>query len=394
MRFRRDAIDKLKLANSFYCTAGKWPCRGWILLARDDYNNLDKYSTSLELNIGDTNNQNNVSAIKYLSVVQAQCVTRGLAADKNALYLVEVTDGRGLLTNKWFQFPTTSIYNIRAPAYPQTFHPQSMNSGTTWTWDSMVGNLWTQMQTFLGTYPGLPNNPEGTPEGFWLYGLPAWDALCGILDHLGFTVAMVLSPVSLSRPRYSIVASGAADPAFESLTAKYVTNLEDDLEWLDVGAARVPKTIKVLFKRRNSVYGTEETVTYRSDVMAYQWDMSPFYAVTIQSPSAFTMATGTHLIWSDYTVRYDDSNNPLDADIAAATAIAGQLVTRYFDRIYSGTDGYLSRTYGGALPFLAGSKVDGVRWSQDYSNQDRQGWKTDVVRLGGSCPWPEVYGDR
>ena len=128
-RFRREAIRNLDRANSIECPAGRKASSGWLLMARSDYDQLDKYSTTLQLHVSDTNKSTNVGPMNCLAIVQAQCVTRGLASNPNALYLVEITDRRGLLSNKWFDFPTESMYNIRAPAYPQTFHPDSMDSG-------------------------------------------------------------------------------------------------------------------------------------------------------------------------------------------------------------------------------------------------------------------------
>ena len=384
VRHGRSDIPDLSRANSLYVPTGRWPSRGWVMLARGDYDLLDKYSTTLQLELGDPRQPDNVAALKNLSIVQAQCVTRGLVADDNALYLVEVTDGRGVLHNNWFQFPLTTQYNIRVPAYPQQFYTSSMNGGTTWTWTTMLQDMWTQIGTHLGAWPGLPYAPAGTPEGFWFTGVPAWTALCDVLDYLGLTVACNLTQ---SAP-FTIVQPGAADAAFTTLQDKYGAttssfyHLEDDLEWIDVGAARVPKTLKVLFRRRNSIYGTEETVTYRSDVMADQWSMDTVYTVSITAPSTFASAVGTHYLWSDFTVRYDDSSNPLDADIATATAIAQERVTQYFAMIYRQTLGRMSRTYAGALPFATGSLVDGIRWSMDGVRH--AGWTTEIVR--GVCP--------
>ena len=374
----------LERANSFYCPSGRYPSKGWILLARDDYNQLDKYSTTLQLNIGDTTKSDNVATLKNLAIVQAQCVTRGLAADLDALYLVEITDGRGILHNKWFQFPLTSSYNIRTPAYPQTFHPGSMNSGTTWTWSTMLQNIWEQMGTFLGTWPGIPSGVtlSGTPEGFWFTGVPVWTALCDVLDYVGLTVACNLA----SNDPYTIVRPGATDAAFATLQTKYTTHLEDDLEWIDTGAARVPKTIKVLFRRRNDIYGVEETVRYDS----FQWDMTPLYSVSVSAPAAFASAIGTHYLWSDFTVRYDMDNNPLASDTAIASTIAQDRVTEYFVNIYRQTLGFMNQTYAGALPFTTGARVDGVCWYQNYYSQDWQGWKTQLVR-GSKPPWPDMW---
>jgi hypothetical protein len=382
-RFRRGAIGLLERVNSFYCPIGRWPFRGWVLLPRSEYDRLDRYSTALQLNLG-PGDPSDLQTLKNLSIVQAQCVTRGLASDPNALYLVELTDARGILWNKWFQFPTTSFYNIRAPAYPQTFHPASMNSGvpvtTTWTWSTMLQNLWEQMGALLGAWPGLPVTPVGRPEGYWFPGVPAWPALCDVLDHLGLAVACDLTQ---SAP-YTIVSGGAADAAFSALQVKYAGNLEDDLEWIDVGAARVPKTITVLFRRRNSVYGTEETVRYDSP---WQWDMTPFYTVSVTAPTAFASAVGSHYLWSDFTVRYDMDSAPFADDASLAGSIAQDRVTEYFDRIYSRTAGAMSQTYAGALPFATGAQVDGVRW---YMDQDRAAWRTQVVR-GASPPWPGLW---
>lgn len=370
-------LPALDRANHFYCPAGRWAARGWILLARSDYDLLDPYSTSLQLNLGDSLNSDNVSTLKNLSIVQAQCVTRGLASDPSALYLVELTDGRGILHNQWFQFPTVSAYNIRAPAYPDTFHPASLNSGATWTWSTMLQDLWTQMVARLGAWPGLPYSPAGTPEGFWFTGVSAWTALCGILEHLGLTVACDLTRTS----PYTIVKQDAADAAHAVRTAKYLTNLEDDLEWLDHGAGRVPASVRVLFRRRNSVYGTEETV--RLDLP--QWDMATVYSVSVAAPASVAGGVGVHHLWSDFTVRYDMDGSPVAADVTTAVAIAAERAAQYYASINPGN--YVARTYAGALPFVTGSQVDGVSWCM---GDEWGGWRTQVV-YGPAPPWPELW---
>ncbi len=393
-RFRREGVDLLRYANSLYCPAGRLPARGWLLMARVDYDQLDRYSTTLQLNVGDTTLPDNVGTFKNLSIVQARCVTRGLASDSSALYLIEVTDARGILHNRWFQFPTTSAYNIRSPAYPDTFQIESMEdypaagpgSKTTWTWTSMLQNLWEQMP-LLKTWPGLPYAPVGTPEGFWFSGVPAWYALCDVLDYLGLDAACDLTAAN----PYTIVSSGADDATFTTLQARYATNLEDDHEWIDVGAGRVPKTIKVLFRRRNAVYGTEETVTYRNDG-PYQWDMAAIYPVSVAAPAAFSSAIGTHHIWSDFTVRYDMDSIPFPEDVAIAASIAAERTQQYFDRIYSRTSGSMDQTYTGALPFSTGSQVDGVCWYQDYTSRDWLGWRTRLVRA--YPPFPDIYSQQ
>jgi hypothetical protein len=81
---------------------------------------------------------------KGLSIVQAQCVTTGLPDAPEAIYLVELTDQRGVISNRFFEFPTNSYYNVLSPAYPANYYSASLNGGSAWTWNGMIGNmLWT-----------------------------------------------------------------------------------------------------------------------------------------------------------------------------------------------------------------------------------------------------------
>lgn len=375
-RFRRETLPLLDRVTSIYIPTGRWPVRGWVMLPRYEYVQLDQYSTTLRLDVGDPRKSSNINSLYNLAIVQAQCVTRGPATDPYALYLIELTDARGVLCNDLFSTPTTSMYNLRSPAYPDTFMTSTMNGGTTWTWSTMLADLWGQMP-LLGSWPGLPYAPVGTPEGFYFKGGSAWTALCDVLDHLGMEVACDLT--NYTAP-YSIVSAGADDSTFTALQTVYRAHLEDDLEWIDVGSGRVPSTVKVFFKRRNTVYGTEETVTYRNDSMAQQWVTNAVYSVTVAAPTLFSGSAGSHHLWSDFTVRYDENSQPLAADVVIANQIATERVSQYFDRVYSRTSGSMTQTYAGALPFKTGSQVDGVCYYQDYRNDDRQGWRTKIVR--------------
>ena len=117
--------------------------------------------------------------------------------------------------------------------------------------------------------------------------------------------------------------------------------------------------------------------------------MSTFHTVTLDTPATFVNANGTHYIWDDFTVRYDMNNTALTADTTIANTIAEERLTQYFAKIYRQTAGYMTQTYAGALPFATGSQVDGICWYQDYRGQDRQGWRTKIVR-GDEPPFPEI----
>lgn len=380
-RLARFHIPQLELVNSVYVGSGRWPTRGWLLMLRREYDLLDRYSTSLVLNLEDTRNDTNLT-LYNLAIAQARCVSRGLPSDPAAVYLVEVTDRRGVIWNEWFARPTNTQYNVRAPAYPQQYY---QDSGGGFTWTGMVSDLWGQMP-LLGTYPGLPVAPADDPEGFIFPGVSAWEAMHLILDRLGVNLTVDLtSPAS----QFGLVSGGADDPAFDELTARYALLKEDDLEYIDTGAARVPGEVTVYFHRRNALYGTEETV--RRDTL--QWSTTPLYEVTVTSPFPFNSAPGRHYLHSEFTVRYDVDGVPFPTDVATAASVADEMTRSYFDRIYSRTSGFMRRTYTGCLPFKTGSQCDGVCWHQSFDpGRERSGWRTEIIR-GPEVPWPQVYVD-
>jgi hypothetical protein len=381
-QFMRDEIADLEYANSLYVPAGRWLTRGWILLRRQDYNLITNlYRTDFQLQIDDLVHPPLI--FKNLAIVQARCVTRGLAADPNAIYLVEITDGQGVMFTPWFAIGTNSQYNVRAPAYPEQYYSATLNGSVPWTWNGMVGDLWNQASAYLGTFPGLPTTPAGTPENFIFPGVPLWLAINQVLDLLGMTIAEDLT----QNTPYTIVQIGAADANFTAQQAKYAGLLEEDFEWIDSGSGRIPGTMIVYFHIRNQYYGTEETV--RRDV--FQWATVPLYSVTVPAPAQFASAQGVGYLIDDFTVRQDIDGNPLAADVATAASIATERVTQYYNKAYRGTVGYMRQLYAGALPFVAGSQVDGVRWFQDY-RRGEFGWNTGIIR-GPQPPWPQLSGE-
>ncbi len=368
-RFGRSAVEELKYANSYYSLSGLWPDVGWILLDRSSYVELDPYATNLQLEIND------LVTISNLTVVQARCLSSGITSDQNSIYLVQLTNGIGALYNQWFQTPVNVQYNVRAPAYPDSYYDSTLNSGTAWTWDLMVRDLWQRAPLQLGTYPGLPITPTGTPEDYIFVGVSLWEAITHILTHLGLTVTG-------NYPSLGISVSGSADASLTALQAKYAGALEDDMQYLDGGSGRVPGSVVVYFNRRNEYYGTEQTVTKNT----LQWQTTPAYSVTILAPAQFSGAVGVGHLWSDFTVRYDVNNFPLAADVATAATEAAERAAQFYKDIFRGTQGYMRQVYAGALPFETGSLVDGVRW-YTVPSLPQGAWRTEVIR---GYTWPEA----
>jgi hypothetical protein len=370
-RYLRDEIPELAHANAFFSPSERWPARGWVLVQRGAYNLLNLYATNLQLQIDELSSPTSALTIGGVAIVQARCVSRGLPTDPQAVYLVELTDARGVLSNSWAEWPTTSQFNIRAPAYPQQFYTPTTLLGTPWTWAQMIGALWNQMP-LLGPYPGIPTAPAGIPEGFSFPGVSCWQALNDVLDLLGLVITY--NPL-LPLP-YGIAVIGAADATFAKLlSAYYAARIQDDLEYIDpAGSGRVPGSVNVYFHRRNQFYGTEETV--RMDGL--QWQATPLYAINVPGPAPYNQSPGLGSLWCEFTVQYDVNNVPLAADVATAAAIAAERVAQYYAKATRNNLGYLRQVYAGALPLYAGTTVDGIAWKQDRSF--RQGWRTEAVR--------------
>jgi hypothetical protein len=371
--FRRELMPQLELANSLAVPLGCYPACGYLLVRRQDYNQLDPYAT-YTLQIQDF--ENPPLTFHGLRIVQARCATTGVSSAADALYLVEVTDARGVLDNRWFTYPIQRSYNVRAPAYPTAndlqYYDYSLNGGAAWAWNQMIGDIWGTMLAFLGSFPGLPFSPLGSPENWQFLGVSAWQSLCHVLDFLGMAVSCDLTNTS----PYSIVQLGATDNAFTKLQAKYKGVLEEDYQFLDLGAGRVPKYVRVFFHQRAWTRGIEETV--RRD--SFQWQANSIYSVLVTGP--FASATGTETLWDDFTVRMDENSVPYPADVTTANTIANQLATEYFARIRQSKNSSLRQVYSRALPFKNGSLVDGVMWRQTGEG----GWRTEI-RTGDQPPW-------
>ena len=364
-------------ANSLTNPLGPVPARGWFLISRGDLNKLNlnaSHSVTFNAEIGGS------YPLYGLWITKARNLTPGTTGDTKACYLVEVADSRHKLADPYLGIGIKNKqYNVRAPDYsadgtPATnYYSASLNSGSVWTWLTMVQDLWALMP-HLGTVPSaLPYNPDGTPEGWIFPGVSAWKALNTVLYRLGLAVKCDLT---LKTNQYSLVQIGAADSATDRIisTAEAAKTKIYDAEFVEPTATRVPGNVRLLFHRQNLHYGNEETTPRTSA----QWATDPLYFV--DQPSGATGAD-TDL----FAPLWDDLPDLLDATDAAtnvagmtsraadhATAWLGMLQTR-FHKIFSGV-----------MKIQPGSTLRAVSWRQDLlglgGTTDPGGLVTEVFR--------------
>lgn len=389
--------DGFGRANGVLNPLGQGPARGWLLLLRRHLLALDLdalHAVTLDDGLGRV-------LVLYNLVVAREpaCVTPGATADPDAVYLVELADSRWRVHNPYYSVPANKQYNVRAPGWGGAYYDDSRNAGSDWTWSTLAGDLWGLMSTQLGTFPGLPVTPDGTPEGWAFPGVPAWPALCRVLHRIGCAVAC-----DLTRPtsQYSVVQVGATDAAATAALALASGRKILDREYLPQVRGRVPYGVRVYFHRQNEHYGTEETTQKTSS----QWQTASVYSVDVAGPDAADAEPGVyHPVWDDLPALYDYAGSVTNA--AACSTRATERANDFYRMLRATGGGRLHQAYSGLLRLSASSVLRGVAWRQDplgLGGGDPGGMITEVVRhpfrtleaddVGGWRETPDSASDR
>lgn len=189
-------------ANVFRHPAGRGPGTGAVLMTKAT---LDKINTDSadghELRFEDNSGE---VTFKKVSVIKAECVLPGAKSDPNNVYLVHLADRR-----HFFRKPIGKAFNVRN-AKGTEYVASTKNGSSAWTWATMTTNIWDAVGE-LGTFPGLPFTPHGTPEGFEYWDVSAWDALNDVLARVGCEVVMDLVTEMWTIVRAGETASAQAD---------------------------------------------------------------------------------------------------------------------------------------------------------------------------------------
>ena len=345
------------LANSVVNTLGQRPARALFLMTRKDLTTFQQngfHTVALD------DGKGNAFTLNNLVFVNARAVTPGEPSDLKGCYLAEFADARWRVQNPYYSIPCNKQYNVRAPGWggAELYYADSTNAGTTWTWATMIADLWGLMTTQLGTAPALPFTPDGTPEGWIFPGVPAWQALCQVLWRIGCAVACDLTAATGSQ--YSIVQVGAADTTQDAMQTSLADRKIHDEEFIEPIRAKVPYGVRVHFHRLQEHFGTEFTTAQT----AAQWQTSSVYTVDVNNSDTGSTESGSLTpLWDDLPALYDSTGTITNA--AACTTRATERATDFFRMLQSNGGGRLHRTYSGVASFKTGSNLKGVAWRQD-----------------------------
>ena len=375
-----DLRGQILAANSLMNPLGQTPARGWFLLRASqlDQLNLDADQTAT-FNDAKWGSVTAVGLVVTREPVKTHVSVNTGSGD--ALYLVEVSDRRWLVWNPWFQASANKLYNVRARGWGTSYYDDSRNAGSDWTWSTMLQDLWGTVSTWLGSWPGLPVSPSGTPEEFKFQGVPAWTALCEVLYYLGCAVRW-----DAGLGTYSIVQLGSADAAQDSLLTKLENSgrLLHDSEYRAVTRGKVPGSYRVFFHSRRIHQGTERTTPKDSE----QWLTSSTYTVDVNGSGTEGVL---HPLWGDLPALYDATGTLTNA--AALATRAAEIAADHQRHLTQGGGGRFRRIYDGACSVKPAGAVKGVTWRQNPG-----GIVTEVVRhparllkvddQGGWCECP------
>lgn len=371
--------------NAYHLPRGRNPGRGFVLMLKKDLDTLDLNSTSHKLSFfyGDVKRD-----ITGLVIIHADTVIGSRKEDDvNASYLVELADARwlGQYTVVDRSYNVQSTTNVTSGA--ADLYDASLNSGSEWTWDTMLSNLWGNLpSSAFGAYPGSSNLTLPTqmnPRDYEFWGCNAWDAICKVLDDINafvtveFTAAgvaeFVLRNVGTSRPDITTVLSDAADNAARLIHRKEGT------------AAAVPENIDVFFPSIDMGWQKEATDTLQITAKTY-WRNRPLYKVTVASSailSGVTAIAGTRVGIHDSMLALYPSTGSGPSNSSALTTRATDIATQYAQGLNLGGDPVDMGVYHGIHLVEPGSDVARVSW---YDMGDSAGMVTDVVpgELGAS----------
>ncbi len=265
-------------ANSYRNPLGCKPGRGWILLLRGD---LDALGLDTKSSLVFSGDQNKASiTLKNLLAVKAGVICPGQRGDEDGACWVEIADRRRLLQ----AIPIDKAYNVRAAPGSSSYYSATLNSGSPWTWTTMVTDIWGVVGTGaaqLGAFPGLPFTPDGTPEGWSFYGHPsAMMALDAVLSRIGCDLKLDLVADTFSIVRRNITAATAA------LALRDVERIWDAEPQLPT-RGRLPQYVRVEFSKQRDTADTTGG--------------SPYYVldVTDATGTPATVESGTYAVIKD-----------------------------------------------------------------------------------------------
>ncbi|MCI0333541.1 MAG: hypothetical protein L0228_10000 [Planctomycetes bacterium] len=356
------------VANSIRCPVGMEPGSAWFVMDRSAADKIGEndYTTLQWVHEG----QQGGEPTQFKKYVQHSNIAIGLDGRSDAPRLVEFRDKRQVLKLSAID----REYNVRRPTRrgdPGTsdlFYTDSLNSGTPWTWQSMLNDVWSNLPAGIrGTAPTLAYTPVSQPENFRFHGR-AWDAVGTILAATHSL--LVLNPLD---DEFTIKRHGDTQADLEQALSALVNagrKMETDAPTADLNLSVCPEKIRFYFPKRAE---HQIQITEREDGGAL---ISPYHTID-KDTNLEGAEPGTVLPYRTRFMAELDYTGGIN-NATALNTLADELLTKIKERIDRGMERGLDYFMGIVTTIKPGAEIHEMVW-RDYG--DRVGCVTELHRI-------------
>lgn len=251
-------------------------------------------------------------------------------------------------------------YNLRNSE--TTWVTSSLNSGTPYTWQQIISDLWSLLPTAAGSCPTLPVSPSSTPENFVFDGMIVWRAINQVLTAIG--CVSIFLPFSNS---FTFVELKATQVGLDTTKTGYAPRLLFQFTPRELPKANFPEKAVITF---NKIPGTDST------------DLPfPIKPDTEEATLGEGGIAGTK--WPIVDTMFSTAGNA-----AARTTRAGEIKEALRGLLKPLAKPW-GAVYAGALSFLPGSEISDITWSSDGT----RGMVTIAKYSYREFEWPELITD-
>lgn len=328
-------------ANSFILPRGFEAGRGWAIVTGDRASTLNQDVATHTLRFkGDGD-----ITFRKLTVVGCEALTGTDVYSDTSLYLVELADLRhfGQYTS------INKAYNVLVPDESDVYDA-TQNSGSDWTYTTMVQDIWTFMPGAFGSLNVSDVSFSGTPRNYVFRGVTAWDALKKVLDDQQHELVLSVDG------EFSVVPAFTATGDFSDERDTHKAFILSGSHDLDTPFSRVPATIRVFFPRRDKAW--QNNTDLKVVVYKDHWQLNPLYSVDVAASSIdgdLSTLAGTVLpVHSPEPALYSELG--VISNAAALSTQATNIATRVVNARKIADENALYR-YSGARSFTLGAEV-------------------------------------
>jgi len=331
---------------------------------------------------------------------------QGIDGDEKAAYLLTLRDARQILKHASL---INQGYNVSVPTpcgsdvgsggtfgCDKRYLPETLNSGSPWTWQEILADLWARLPAALGwSCPVLPWSPPHLPDSWRFHGIQVWQAIQMLMDACQTTVMPAAGGAS-----WTCVNFGTAQA---TSWAALAPRLLRDEKPKDPCRCMLPESIRVTFPARlcdpcrwdtpsawedepvymSAAYATGQTCSENSSELGVRYDLIAEYVCDGTVANQVDLETAAAAIAARIATRMSVARDlAKDHSGICHEVTLGSGVHEIVYRDYGDDNGCITEAYGyqtWGLPREAWTKP--VR---DYPDCDRSIWvqAIDCLQLG------------